>query len=71
MVSDQNFHNIGKYLEKLLDGWLQLDFLAECRKGSLTTLAWVYKLPVMWLQTNYFGKKGEKKAATWMKKKQL
>lgn len=41
MVHDQNFHSFGKYLGKLLNGCLQLDFLAECRKVSLTTLACV------------------------------
>lgn len=44
MVKNTNFHKFGKYLGKLFDGCLQLAFLAECKKGSLTALAWVYKL---------------------------
>lgn len=43
-------HHFGKFLGKLFNACLQLDFFDECRKGLLPTLVWICKIH----STHYF-----------------
>lgn len=63
-------HNFGKYLGKLLDACLQLDFLDEWRKGLLPTLVYIYKThSTQDFRQPTYGKQRLKKLHEWKKSK--